>query len=91
MSIPRQWPLLVFLILVLGVLYMHFSSYGVVVAEKTERVSMLQKELTRQQETWKYYAPIAKQAKIAERQMTLANQKANTIREELSLLGVDFQ
>lgn len=55
-------------------------------ADSSERVTQLQQELSEQQEIYHRYAPMAQQAKIAERQMTLANQRANTIREELKLL-----
>lgn len=55
-------------------------------ASSSERVLALEKELRAQQEIYRRYAPLAQQARIAERNMTLANQRANIIREELKLL-----
>jgi len=88
-TILKQWQLELFLLFVAVILGMHFRSYGETPessAEPVERITRLQEDLKDQQATYNRYAPIAQQAKIAERHMTLANQRANTIREELKLL-----
>lgn len=74
-------------ILVLGVV-MHFASYGEMPAQSapSDRVAQLEAQLAEQKAIYHQYAPIAQQARIAERQLTLANQKASLIREELAML-----
>lgn len=51
-----------------------------------DRINELEDQLSEQKDIWHEYAPIAQQGKIAERRMTVANQQANIIREELTLL-----
>jgi len=62
-----------------------FYSTGSVQAidDQTRLINELQEE----KDTWSKYAPEARQGRIAERHMTLANQKANLIRQELSNKG----
>ena len=63
------------------ILFSFFTS-----AKAVDEISILREDLLEQKAIWNHYAPIAKHGKIAERHLTVANLRANIIREELKLL-----
>jgi len=82
-NLIRQVSLVIFVLFVLVLLYMHFTSLG---ASANTRITEVRQSIKEQQDAYNYYAPVARQGKIAEQQMSLANQKANLLRQELKEL-----
>ena len=73
-------------ILVLIPIWFIFNTFFAPKASSHERISEVKQAITEQQDAYQYYAPLARQGKLAEQQMGLASQKANLLRQELKEL-----